>query len=877
MNRHVCVRVATALISLLALPALGAQVATRVFSTPLDGHGVSLSLARARARTISNVRYGLSLGLSAADSAVGHVRIAFMRSGSDDAIIDFRGRRLGEVRVNSRAIARPVFNVDHLRIAATDLRAGENVVEVAFVSDVAPSGASIIRTRDAVDGSDYLYTLLVPADANQLFPSFDQPDLKASVSLTLSAPRAWTVLANGSVRTADTTGDIVTTHFTETRPISTYLIGFSAGPWARFSSTVNGRAIGLYVRKSRAREVDADTLLSLSHRALSWMEGYFDRAYPFEKFDLLLAPAFPFGGMEHPGLVMYNEDRFIFRDRPTLTRRIGRFSTILHETAHQWFGDLVTMRWFDDLWLKEGFATYMGAKALAELEPSSDAWKSFYQGNKPSAYAVDQTLGTTPLWQTLGNLDQAKSAYGAIVYNKAPSVLKQLNHLVGEEGFQRGVREFLSTHAYANATWQDLLGSIGKASGRSLDAFGANFMVRLGLPVIEPRIEIADGRITRLDLVQRAAQPALSGPGPWPMRTRVLLAYEGGTSERIDVDLTGLTTRVTAAAGKPAPVYVFPNVDDYGYFLSLLDSASVRSLEKGAIRRIDDPLLRSMVWGALWDQVRDARMAPARFADLVLRELPLERDEQLIPALTGRLDRTIRAYATDADAARLRGTAETVLWTGFNDASRSFGVRRGLLDAFISVAATDSGRTRLLWILAADSAAGEPVRDPTRWSVVDRLLVLDDRRAGALLVAQISRDTTADGRRRAFTAGAARRSSEAKADYFSRFFADRALNEDWASSSLGGFNALEHSDLTLRYLKPALDSLAFIQQNRRIFFLGSWLGSFLGGHRSPVALALVQDWIAAHPKLPVDLRQKILQSADELERTVRIRARSDAR
>jgi aminopeptidase N len=869
--------VVVALASGFALFPLAAQRPVPPTRPSLDGHGVSLALARSRAHSIRDVRYALTLDLSGADSATGHVRITFVRSGNDDVIIDFRGRRLNELRINSRVIPNPAFDGNHVRLAAADLRIGENVTEARFVSEVAPSGASIIRAHDAVDGSDYLYTLLVPADANQLFPCFDQPDLKARVSLTLTTPRAWTVLGNGSIRGADTTGDIVSTHFTETRPISTYLIGFSAGPWVRFASTVGDRTIGLYVRKSRSREVDADTLLSLSHRALEWMERYFGRQYPFEKFDLMLAPAFPFGGMEHPGIVMYNEDRFIFRDRPTLARRVGRFSTILHETAHQWFGDLVTMRWFDDLWLKEGFATYMGAKALADLEPTSDAWKSFYQSNKPAAYAVDQTLGTTPLWQSLGNLDQAKSAYGAIVYNKAPSVLKQLNHLVGEDGFKRGVREFLSTHAYGNATWQDLLGSIGKASGRPLGAFGANFMVRRGVPIVEPRIQIANGRIARLELVQRPAQPSLSGPGAWPMRTRVLLAYSDGTSERIDVNLVGQATRVAAAIGRPAPSFVFPNVDDYGYFLALLDTASVHSLESGAIRGIDDPLLRSMIWGALWDQVRDARMAPVRFAELVLRELPNERDEQVIPTLTGRLERAIRAYLSDADATRLRREAESVLWTGLNDATRSFGVRRGFLDAFISVAATDTGRTRLMATLSSDSIAGEPLRDPTRWSIVDRLLVIDEPHGESLLRAQAARDTTADGRRRAFAAGAARRSAAAKADYFARFFSDRALNEDWASASLGGFNAIEHADLTLPYLKSALDSLPYIQQNRRIFFLGSWLGSFLGGHRSPEALSVVHQWLRSHPDLPVDLRQKVLQSADELERTVRIRALGSSR
>ena len=328
---------------------------------------------------------------------------------------------------------------------------------------------------------------------------------------------------------------------------------------------------------------------------------------------------------------------------------------------------------------------------------------------------------------------------------------------------------------------------------------------------------------------------------------------------------------MASALGKPAPAFIFPNLDDYGYFISLLDTGSVNVLERGAVREIANSLLRSMVWGALWDQVRDARMAPSRFAELVLRELPFERDEQLVPLLTGRLDRLIRAYVPDVEAARLRSTAEAVFWRGLNDETRSFGIRRGLLDAFIGIAATDSGRSRLVRILSTDSIAGEPVRDPTRWAVIDRLLVMDDPRSEPELARQLARDTTPDGRRRAFTAGAARRSATIKRDYFARYFSDRTLNEDWASASLGGFNAVEHGDLTLPYLKPALDSLPFIQQHRRIFFLGSWLASFLGGQRSPDALGIVHQWLSEHRDLPADLRQKVLQSADELERTVRIR------
>jgi aminopeptidase N len=837
------------------------------------GKGVSVELARSRAHAISQVRVDLRLNITALDSAPGHVTLSFRRRGADDAIVDFRGRRVLRISANGSTVPLDAYNGAHIRVGAGALRDGDNTVDIDFVSEIAPSGASIIRSHDQSDNSDYLYTLLVPADANQLFPCFDQPDLKASVSLTLIAPLAWTTLANGSEQRADTAADRITHHFTETKPLSTYLIAFAAGPWQKASSTVNGRSISVYVRRSRFKEADTDTLLALSHRAVTWMEQYFDRLYPFEKIDFLLAPAFPFGGMEHPGAIFYNENTFIWRDRPTLARRLGRFSTILHETAHQWFGDLVTMRWFDDLWLKEGFATYMAAKAQFALDSSSGAWKTFYQSNKPAAYAVDQTTGTNSLWQKLGNLDQAKSNYGAIVYNKAPSVLKQLNYLVGEPAFQQGVRAFLAAHAYGNATWQDLLASIGTAAKKPLTAFGRNFMLRPGMPTVEQRVTLRDSRIAKIELVQRPAQP-LSGKAPWPMRTQLLLWYgQGHPPTTIPVELNASTTEVRAARGLPAPLFTFANFEDYGYFLTLLDSASVASLEHGALGNVTDPLLRTMLWGALWDQVRDAKFDPSRFARLALAELPRERDEQIVPSILGRLTRAVSVYSSSAAQAALRGPIESALLAGATDATRPYGIRRAYLDAFISSAASPAGVSALTRLYDTDSVAGEPMRDPTRWSIVHRLTVLDTPDAPTFLARQSARDTTPDGRRRTFIAGAAKRSAVVKRDYFTRYFADKSLNEDWASGSLGAFNAIEHAELTLPYLRPALDSLPYVQANRRIFFLGSWLGAFIGGQRSEEALDVVKKYLADHPALPLDLRQKVLQSADDLERTVRIRKR----
>jgi aminopeptidase N len=340
----------------------------------------------------------------------------------------------------------------------------------------------------------------------------------------------------------------------------------------------------------------------------------------------------------------------------------------------------------------------------------------------------------------------------------------------------------------------------------------------------------------------------------------------------MDVEMRSLVTDVSAARGTPAPLFVFSNADDYGYQLVRLDTASRRVLLDGTLAKVPDPFLRAMLWGTLWDEVRAARLHPARFVRLVQHDLPGETDEQIVPGQLGRLSRAMTAYLVDDARDSLQAGVERFLWNGAGDTARPYGIRRAYLDAFVSVSRTPVALSHLRDVLSADSAAGDAVKDPLRWEIVTHLMVLGASDAESRLVVQVARDSTPDGRRRAFTVGAARGTAATKAEYFRRYFADSTLNEDWASGSLGAFNALEHQAFTRGYLRPALDSLPFIQANRRIFFLGSWLGAFLNGQADAGALDIVLQFLRDHPALPLDLRQKVLQNADELSRTVRIRA-----
>ncbi|MEK7855977.1 MAG: M1 family aminopeptidase, partial [Acidobacteriota bacterium] len=390
---------------------------------------------------------------------------------------------------------------------------GENVITLDFTSPILASGSAITRYVDKEDGSEYIYSLFVPSDASTAFPVFDQPDLKAGFELSVKRPKDWEVISNALGEDSETvysdgTPREFTAAFVETRPISTYVFAFAAGPFERFwAPTVAKKEVSqeqkdtykrwlnndisirlssgdaarmkrenieklskgfpseseffshIYVRKSQAAKFKphAAEVFRLNREAVKYFEQYFDYRFPFPKYDLVLIPEFPFGGMEHAGATFLRESSIIFPQEPTKNDHISRATLIFHEAAHQWFGDTVTMRWFDDLWLKEGFATFTAYKAMEKIMPEMNAWKVFYERIKQGAYQTDSTRGTTAIYQPIANLSAAKSAYGNIVYNKAPAFLRQAEFYLGEDKFQTAVRAFLKEHEFGNAGWEDLV------------------------------------------------------------------------------------------------------------------------------------------------------------------------------------------------------------------------------------------------------------------------------------------------------------------------------------------------------------------------------------------------------------------------------------
>jgi len=856
---------------MLWLPAM-ARPADLPASEP--ARGISQALAAWRGERYRDLRYRIRLEMEPSPRSIrGEVELSVVLPGATDLVLDWRpaqtasmqGALLGPPVVNGDAAAAVAPDNEHLVIPHRLLHAGENRVLLHFESPVGAAGTAVTRYHDDSDGSDYLYSLFVPSDASTLFPCLDQPDLKARFALTLVVPQAWEVVGNMPQRTRHEQAGVAVVEFEETPLISTYMFAFAAGPFATLRDDASGTR--LFVRASRLERARAEsrTLLELNRAGVRYLADWFGMPFPFPKYDLVLIPELAYGGMEHAGATFVREDSILFSFVPSEADRLRRAQLILHEATHQWFGDLVTMRWFDDLWLKEGFANLLAFEAAAALLSERDAWNAF-RALKVSAYRTDVTRGTTPIWQALPNLSAAKSAYGSIVYSKAPAVLHQAQAYLGEEAFREGVRDFLRRHAWGSAGWEDLVAALERASGRDLRRWAQDWVRHPGMPRVRVEIESdGEGRVRRLALVQAGPQ----SDAIWPQALKLLLIDADGRREAVDVRIEARVTEVEQAQGRPVPRLVFANYRDLGYGLFLLDKASRGALLDGLIE-IDEPSLRALLWDALWESVREGALPPAQWVAWCLRTLGQERDELTANALLGQLQTAMRWYLPDDTRAALQPEVESVLRERMLG-GETLSLRIAYFRAFAALAQGPRARSDLVGLLRGDlRVPGLELRLADRHRLLRSLVAQADERAQALLEREEKADPTDDGRRFAWTTAAARPDGDTKRRYFEAFVHDPALPERWIEEALQPFNVVEQENLTLSYLPEALRALPALKRNRRIFFVNNWLAAFVGGQRSPAALGMVQAFLHT-AELDPDLERKVLEVVDGLERSVRIR------
>ena len=827
-------------------------------SDSLD-RGISETLARERAAALSAVRYDLAftLPVNRQQPVEGKLRLSVTLAVPGRIVIDFSApaERVHSVRLGDVEV-KPVYTEDHLVIPAEATRAGENRVSIDFTA-----GDAALNRND-----DFLYTLFVPARAHLTFPCFDQPDLKARYSLALDVPAGWETVANAAEAGREASGDRVRIRFAETRPLPTYLFGFVAGKFAIERATRNGRDMRMFHRETDAAKVarNRDALFDLHASSLAWLEQYTAIPYPFDKLDFILIPSFQFGGMEHAGAILYNAASLLLDESATQNQFLNRASTIAHETSHMWFGDLVTMRWFNDVWMKEVFANFMAAKIVNPSFPGVNHELRFLLSNYPDAYSIDRTAGSNPIRQPLTNLNDAGQLYGPIIYEKAPIVMRQLEMILGEQRLRDGLREYLKTYAFGNATWLELIRILDAKTPDNLAAWSRAWVEQRGRPEFTTAL-----RVTKNDAIERLTvtmtDPLRRGL-VWPQRMRITLGYPGSQKD-LAVYANARETVVREAAGLPKPLYILLNGAGLGYGLFLLDEDSARYLLAN-MPRVGDALTRGAAWVTLWDNVLEGRVTPGAFIDAAIGALPEESDEQNTQRVLAYVSRAFWRFMPHDERLARAPVLEAALRAGIARAGTT-SLKSAWFSAFRDDVLTRDGVAFLERVWRRDEKIpGLPFVETDEIVMAMELAVREVAGWPEILQAQLDRTQNPDRKARfAFVMPALSADPRVRAGAFERFRQlDNRRREPWVAESLAYLNhPLREADAE-RFITPGLELLAEIQRTGDIFFPTNWTSSMLWGHRSPRAAAMVQDFLAKELQYPERLRWTVLSSADDLFR-----------
>ncbi|WP_307363487.1 aminopeptidase N [Microbacterium murale] len=770
-----------------------------------------------------------------------------------DSWIDFIGESVNRVTVNGVDV--PV-DYDGARIAVTGLVASNTVV-VEATGRYSRSGEGLHRFVDPVDGETYLYTQYEPADSRRVMACFEQPDMKAAYTFIVHAPHDWQVLSNQSVVTTRVTNSGQTVEFAPTLPLSSYITAVAAGPYHRVDSTwTRGEqevALGVFCRASLARHLEADEIIEVTRQGLDFFTDAFAFAYPWGKYDQIFVPEYNLGAMENPGLVTFTE-AYIPRGAATDAQRGGRANTILHEMAHMWFGDLVTMRWWDDLWLKESFADYMGSHASAAATRFTDAWVRFAANRKAWAYQQDQLPTTHPIVADIPDLEAAKLNFDGITYAKGASVLKQLVAFVGEEPFFEGARRYFAAHAYGNTTLDDLLVQLEDVSGRDVRAWSKSWLETSGVTTLWLETDAAGERV----LMQ-------SDPRPHRLRVGLYDLIEGRLvlREQIELDIMAERTPVSL----PAADLIVLNDDDMSYVKARLDEASVAAAAT-ALSTLA-PLPRALVWSSLWNATRDGEMPAATYLDIVRHHAPAEENIGLLSGVLANTAYTIGHFVPVA-----RREAERTAWLAAAEAALDAALpgsdaQLAWARAFAAASAvSDASADRVRAILGGNGPAGLPIDPELRWSLITALATTGNSSEDDI-ADELRHDDTADGRTAALRALASRPAADVRAAAWDRAWNDESLSNDHLDAIIAGVRAGARRDLIARFDDEYFERIAEVWSVRSIELARRLVIGLFPGTDTTDA---VDAWLAENQIAPAALRRLVIEQRDHLARGIRVRA-----
>ncbi|MFF5859070.1 aminopeptidase N [Streptomyces sp. NPDC012751] len=851
----------------------------------MPGTNLTREEAQARAELLTVDSYEIDLDLSGAQEggtyrSVTTVRFDVARGGTD-SFIDLVAPAVHEVVLNGDHLD-PAELFEDSRIALPGLLEGRNVLRVVADCAYTNTGEGLHRFVDPVDEQAYLYTQFEVPDARRVFASFEQPDLKATFQFTVRAPEGWTVISNSPTPEAK---DNVWS-FEPTPRISTYVTALIVGPYHSVHSVYekDGQSVplGIYCRPSLAEFLDSDAIFEVTRQGFDWFQEKFDYAYPFAKYDQLFVPEFNAGAMENAGAVTIR-DQYVFRSKVTDAAYEVRAETILHELAHMWFGDLVTMEWWNDLWLNESFATYtsIACQAAAPGSKWPHSWTTFANSMKTWAYRQDQLPSTHPIMADIRDLDDVLVNFDGITYAKGASVLKQLVAYVGEDEFFQGVQAYFKRHAFGNTRLSDLLGALEETSGRDLKTWSKKWLETAGINVLRPQVETdAEGVVTSFAVRQEApALPAGAQGEPTLRPHRVAIGLydlDAGSgklvrTDRIELDVDGELTAVPQLTGRRRPAVILLNDDDLSYAKVRLDEDSLKVVTEH-LGDFAESLPRALCWASAWDMTRDAELATRDYLSLVLSGIGKESDIGVVQSLHRQVKLAIDLYAdpaareplltrwTDATLAHLRaaeaGGDHQLAWARAFAATARTPEQLDLLEALLDGTQTIEG-------LAVDTEL--------RWAFVERLAAVG-RFDEAEIAGEYERDRTAAGERHAATARAARPTAEAKAEAWASVIDSGRLPNAVQEAVIGGFVQTDQRELLAPYTDKYFEVVKGIWETRSHEIAQQVaVGLYPAVQVSRDTLAKTDAWLSsADPNAA--LRRLVSESRAGVERALRAQA-----
>ncbi|MEV7961489.1 aminopeptidase N [Oerskovia paurometabola] len=846
----------------------------------MPGENLTRAEAAERAGVVTVRSYEVALDLTTGPTTFGSTTVVrFAATAGASTFIDLIAPTVREVVLNGEEldVAR-VFADSRIQL---DGLASENELRVVADAAYTNSGEGLHRFVDPVDGEVYLYSQFEVPDSRRVFAAFEQPDLKATFQFTVTAPSAWQVVSNSptpepvpATHATDPAVDASTWTFEPTQVISTYITAIVAGPYVVERSELtssDGRVIplGVFARKSLAPHLDAEYIFEKTRQGFAFFEEKFDYPYPFAKYDQLFVPEFNAGAMENAGAVTFTET-YVFRSKVTDAIKERRVVTVLHELAHMWFGDLVTMKWWNDLWLNESFAEWASTLATAEATEWHEAWTTFAAMEKSWAYRQDQLPSTHPIVATINDLEDVQVNFDGITYAKGGSVLKQLVAWVGIDAFMAGVAQYFKKHEYKNTELTDLLTELEATSGRELGSWARLWLETAGVNTLRPEIELdAHGRIVSFAVLQEA-------PADYPTIRPHRLAIgfynvvDGNLvrEHRVEIDVDGERTEVPGLAGLDRPQLVLLNDDDLAYAKIRLDEASL-AVAVEHLADITDPLARSLVWGSVWDATRDGETPASEYVRLVLGNIASETESTTIRTTLNQLALAAKSYVTPGKQAATLAVVGDELWRLAQSAQAGTDSQFQFVKFFAHLASTPAHADALRGLLDGSLALdGLEIDTDLRWEILEGLVLLG-RADQAEVDAALAQDHTATGQQSAARATATAPTTEAKlAAFASLVDSDEAPNAI-VRATTQGFQHVNDPAVLAPLVEKYFSSLTTLWAERSYHIAETLV---VGLYPAPLANADLRDatqaWLDAHTDAAPALRRLVVENLAGVERAL---------